>query len=536
STLVSRLLRVVGATNNSSTQPQQTIGNSRLSTATDATATTTTIKQQQSLSGPHITPTNSNTNNNTSSAPKPIGSSNTTTVTATANNKTNDNNNSTPKAAKPKSITKILPIINSSSGDNMSTSMSSSVVTTNSDTSGHDSGHDSEISGHDTESVASSPRTSVAPKWQLAQKYSLADVAEHSTLDDCWMVIFDKVYDITEFVYDHPGGDFILMEYAGRDATQAFLNSRHGSGANKMLDKHWIGVLVDEELFYSNNSSYCSIEPEPEPEPKPEPKPKPKPNRNQIITNQRKLFIQIDDVDSFEKIQLESDTHLAEQNVLQERPYSEPSDNDLVKNNFSSFTYADFCPRIKRNGLFRTEFETFSDLFDRINAWLALNSEWRVKSAETIVYDAATDFGHKVASYTGPYLRRNTRGVRLWLMPSKSKFSKAQKIGCINVVPRLKSFIQRSSNSSIQNQSDSTTSNDQAVDLSQTSDDKCCDNRSRQPRGQLEIKRTTQEQQQRKHTSAIPQEEHTSSSGSSPYESLTDMIDRLNELLTTRPI
>lgn len=95
--------------------------------------------------------------------------------------------------------------------------------------------------------------------WQSRRKYTLSEVQQHNSLDDCWMVIFDKVYDLTEFVYKHPGGDFILYEYAGQDATHPFLSSRHGSLAYKMLDKYWIGILVDEELYYSNNSSYCSV-------------------------------------------------------------------------------------------------------------------------------------------------------------------------------------------------------------------------------------------------------------------------------------
>lgn len=102
-------------------------------------------------------------------------------------------------------------------------------------------------------------RSTRASEWQLECKYTLSEVQQHSQLDDCWMVIFDKVYNITEFVYEHPGGDFILLEYAGRDATHPFLSSRHGSSAYKMLDKYWIGILVDEELYYSNNSSYCSV-------------------------------------------------------------------------------------------------------------------------------------------------------------------------------------------------------------------------------------------------------------------------------------
>ena len=97
------------------------------------------------------------------------------------------------------------------------------------------------------------------PNWQLDCKYTMKEVQQHNTLDDCWMVIFDKVYNITDFVYEHPGGDFILLEYAGQDATHSFLSTRHGSAAHKMLDKYWIGTLVDEELYYSNHPSYCSI-------------------------------------------------------------------------------------------------------------------------------------------------------------------------------------------------------------------------------------------------------------------------------------
>lgn len=105
----------------------------------------------------------------------------------------------------------------------------------------------------------SSRSSSSGDNWQLECKYTMSEVQQHSSLDDCWMVIFDKVYNITEFVDIHPGGDFILLEYAGRDATHPFLSSRHGSSAYKMLDKYWIGILVDEELYYSNNSSYCSV-------------------------------------------------------------------------------------------------------------------------------------------------------------------------------------------------------------------------------------------------------------------------------------
>lgn len=48
------------------------------------------------------------------------------------------------------------------------------------------------------------------------------EVSKHNKRGDCWVVIHDKVYDVTDFLDDHPGGSDIILKYAGRDATKAF--------------------------------------------------------------------------------------------------------------------------------------------------------------------------------------------------------------------------------------------------------------------------------------------------------------------------
>eukprot|EP00808_Paulinella_micropora_P027605 g28368.t1 len=51
---------------------------------------------------------------------------------------------------------------------------------------------------------------------------TLEEVAKHKTEKDCWVVVEDKVYNVTEFLPSHPGGAKILLKQGGRDATKLF--------------------------------------------------------------------------------------------------------------------------------------------------------------------------------------------------------------------------------------------------------------------------------------------------------------------------
>ncbi|KAI1136444.1 hypothetical protein F5Y05DRAFT_108623 [Hypoxylon sp. FL0543] len=49
-----------------------------------------------------------------------------------------------------------------------------------------------------------------------------AEVAKHNTTSSCWIVINSKVYDVTPYLDQHPGGAAILVKQGGRDATSEF--------------------------------------------------------------------------------------------------------------------------------------------------------------------------------------------------------------------------------------------------------------------------------------------------------------------------
>ncbi len=80
-------------------------------------------------------------------------------------------------------------------------------------------------------------------------------MAAHCTADSCWMVITDKVYDLTDFIDYHPAGHEIMLEYAGTDATNAFNEKPHTIEAAIMLEKYIIGELIKEDRMFT----WCSI-------------------------------------------------------------------------------------------------------------------------------------------------------------------------------------------------------------------------------------------------------------------------------------
>jgi cytochrome b involved in lipid metabolism len=49
--------------------------------------------------------------------------------------------------------------------------------------------------------------------------FTREEVAVHDKPDDVWVIIDGKVYDITAFVDEHPGGPDNILQNAGGDAT-----------------------------------------------------------------------------------------------------------------------------------------------------------------------------------------------------------------------------------------------------------------------------------------------------------------------------
>ncbi|KAI1498099.1 cytochrome b5 [Biscogniauxia marginata] len=73
--------------------------------------------------------------------------------------------------------------------------------------------------------------------------YTYSDVAEHNTKKDLFLVIHDKVYNTTKFIDEHPGGEEVLLDVGGQDATEAFEDVGHSDEARETLEQLLVGTL-----------------------------------------------------------------------------------------------------------------------------------------------------------------------------------------------------------------------------------------------------------------------------------------------------
>ncbi|KAI0717397.1 hypothetical protein C8T65DRAFT_717276 [Cerioporus squamosus] len=78
--------------------------------------------------------------------------------------------------------------------------------------------------------------------------FSLEEIAKHNNKDDAWIILNNKVYDVTSVLGWHPGGANAILPYAGKatvDVTNEY-KGIHDAYANGKKDECLIGALSQE--------------------------------------------------------------------------------------------------------------------------------------------------------------------------------------------------------------------------------------------------------------------------------------------------
>ncbi|XP_044523102.1 cytochrome b5 isoform X2 [Gracilinanus agilis] len=88
--------------------------------------------------------------------------------------------------------------------------------------------------------------------------YTLEEIQKHNHSKSTWLILHHKVYDLTKFLEEHPGGEEVLREQAGGDATENFEDVGHSTDARELSKTYIIGELHPDSLITTidNNNSW----------------------------------------------------------------------------------------------------------------------------------------------------------------------------------------------------------------------------------------------------------------------------------------
>ncbi|CAG2178493.1 unnamed protein product, partial [Oppiella nova] len=82
---------------------------------------------------------------------------------------------------------------------------------------------------------------------KTTKTYTLKEIREHNTRESVWLLIHNSVYDVTKFIDEHPGGEEVLLEQSGGEATDAFEEIGHSMDAKDMMSEYKIGELCSSD-------------------------------------------------------------------------------------------------------------------------------------------------------------------------------------------------------------------------------------------------------------------------------------------------
>ena len=77
------------------------------------------------------------------------------------------------------------------------------------------------------------------------------EVRKHSNASSCYVTVGTKVYDVTSFLAHHPGGDDLILEWAGQDVGAIMgdqISHLHSDSAFEILEDLVIGFTVTPKL------------------------------------------------------------------------------------------------------------------------------------------------------------------------------------------------------------------------------------------------------------------------------------------------
>ncbi len=79
--------------------------------------------------------------------------------------------------------------------------------------------------------------------------FSRSEVESHNSPKSCYVTVGANVYDVTDFLDSHPGGDDLILQYAGQDVAAILQDESshlHSEAAYEVLNDSLVGFVASE--------------------------------------------------------------------------------------------------------------------------------------------------------------------------------------------------------------------------------------------------------------------------------------------------
>ncbi|KAH0565755.1 hypothetical protein GP486_000852 [Trichoglossum hirsutum] len=86
---------------------------------------------------------------------------------------------------------------------------------------------------------------------RMLPSITLAEIAAKNSAGSCYVIVGTKVFDVTDFLKDHPGGEQLILEHSGKDVKDIMedhISHSHSEAAYEILEEHLIGFLAGDSI------------------------------------------------------------------------------------------------------------------------------------------------------------------------------------------------------------------------------------------------------------------------------------------------
>ncbi|XP_029662936.1 cytochrome b5-like [Formica exsecta] len=79
------------------------------------------------------------------------------------------------------------------------------------------------------------------------RQFTRSEIEQNDEKDTVLIILHDKVYNVYNFLNEHPGGEEVLFDHKGKDGSEDFDDVGHSNDAMMLMKQYQVGMLVESD-------------------------------------------------------------------------------------------------------------------------------------------------------------------------------------------------------------------------------------------------------------------------------------------------